>query len=390
MVLQLSFTRGHSVNIAFVVVKNICRGGGIEKYTEELGTRLVQRGHNVRVYSMCNYGKIEPMHRGMEIIGVPCIPLTQCEKLSAGILGVAHAAISPWADIVHLHTVGPGAMGWFTRLCRKPSLIQYHGLEWKRGRWGGFGRAALRTLEKWSVLVNSNFTAVSRTQCEFFEETYGIQTRYIPGGSQVRSRRPAREIYALGLEPKGYVLSASRLVREKGAHYLIPAFRRLPTTDKLVIAGDAVGESSYKQELKALSGDDPRIVFTGFVDGPLLEELFAYARVYVQPSDMEGLSLSLLEAMSCGTDCLVSDIPENIEAVDTHGVTFRRGDIDDLEAKLRDMVCTDQAPEDRSQGAVARTRECYSWDQVADEFERYYQDILSKSLARATTEKEVN
>ncbi|MBP7829655.1 MAG: glycosyltransferase family 4 protein [Kiritimatiellae bacterium] len=364
------------MKIAFAVVKNVARGGGIERYTEELGARLVSRGHGVRVYSMRHHGRIEPDYRGMRITGVPCLPFTPTEKVSAGVAAAIHAGLSPWADVVHLHSVGPGVMGWFTRLCRKPTLIQFHGIEWKRTRWSRFGLSVLRSLERWSIRANRHVTAVSRTQCEYFRAEYGIEARYIPGGADVKEPRPAHELYSLGLEPGRYVLFASRLVREKGAHVLVEAFRRLAAPCKLVLAGDVPGEDAYRDELRRLAGDDPRIVWPGFVQGALRDELFSHARVYVQPSDVEGLSLALLEAMGRGLCCLASDIPENAEAVAEAGVLFRRGDAADLAAKLQDLLDHPDTAATYGGRAAARVRREYSWDRIADEFERYYREII--------------
>ena len=265
------------MNIAYVVVKHIQHGGGIETYTEELGSRLVARGHRVRVYSMRHYGEVISPYRGMEILTVPSCPLPQIEKLSASFFATIHASQSPWADIIHLHHVGPGAFGWFTRLCRKPAVVQYHGLEWKRARWGKFGASVLKSLEWWSVHNNRHFTTVSRMQQAYFLEKYGIAVHYIPSGTDINRPPAPNELYTLGLQPKQYVLFASRLVPEKGAHYLIQAFRQLPTECRLVIAGDVAGARAYKQHLVSLAGDDPRILFPGYVQGRLREELRACA-----------------------------------------------------------------------------------------------------------------
>jgi len=366
------------MNIAYVVVKHIARGGGIEKYTDELGARMVARGHRVRVYSMGHYGPALSSHHGMEVVTVPCLPLPSCEKLSAGILATLHASVSSWPDVIHLHSVGPGAFGWLPRVCHKPAVVQFHGLEWKRSRWGRTGVQVLQALERMSVKTNRHYTAVSKVQCDYFRETYGIETVYIPGGAEVKTPPPAQELYALGLEPKRYVLFASRLVHEKGAHDLITAFRQLATTDKLVIAGDAPGAEVYQRTLRALAGDDNRILFPGFVEGRLLAELFSHARVYVQPSTIEGLSIALLEALSYGACCLVSDIPENIEAIDTHGVVFRTGDCADLTAKLRWLLAMDDQEARFKANAIAHASTHYSWDHIADQFEHYYQMMLEQ------------
>jgi len=369
------------MNIAFVVVKHIARGGGIEKYTEELGSRLVLRGHAVRVYSMRHYGEVPARYHGMEIIPVPCIPFPQVEKLSASAFAIAHATLSRWADVIHLHHVGPGAFAWWAHLLRKPTLIQYHGLEWKRSRWGQGGSGVLKALERWSFIVNRHFTAVSQEQCRYFKNKYGIDVRYIPSGATVHPPTVPQEIFQLGLLPKRYILFASRLVREKGAHFLIPAFRRLQTACKLVIAGDVAGTDAYKQELLGLAEGDPRIVFPGYVEARLRDELFSHALIYVQPSIVEGLSIALLEAMSYGLCCLVSDITENLEAIGGNGISFHNEDVDDLEGKLRHLLTTDGLPDWIAANAMAHVREHYSWDRITDEFEGFYQALAQGQRA---------
>jgi len=366
------------MNIAFVVVKHIARGGGIEKYTEELGSRLVHRGHAVRVYSMTHYGEVPSTYRGMQIIPVPSIPSAQMEKLTSSFFSVLHASVTRWADVIHLQHVGPGAFAWFAHLLRKPTLIQYHGLEWKRSRWGQGGSGVLKGLERLSFAVNRNFTAVSLEQCRYFKDHYGVDVRFIPTGTEVKYPTPAQEIYQLGLQPKQYVLFASRLVREKGAHFLIPAFRRLDTDRKLVIAGDVPGAGNYKQELLELAGDDPRIIFPGFVEGRLKDELFSQALVYVLPSEIEGLSIALLEAMSYGVCCLISDITENLEAAGGNGVSFRCGDVGDLSAKLQQLLSADGLPEWMAANAIEHVRQNYTWDRITDEFEAYYQALAEE------------
>lgn len=122
---------------------------------------------------------------------------------------------------------------------------------------------------------------------------------------------------------------------EKGEHYLIEAYKHLPTDKKLVIAGGASDSQEYFDELREMAKDDDRVIFPGFVQGQLLAELYSNAYTYVLPSDVEGMPLSLMEAMSYGCCVLTSDIDECASVVQEHGVTFRRGDIDDLRASWR-------------------------------------------------------
>ena len=126
-----------------------------------------------------------------------------------------------------------------------------------------------------------------------------------------------------------------RLVPEKGLRYLINAFKSVKTNKKLVIAGGSSDTDWFAKELHELAIDDPRILFVGFVEGRTSTELYSNAYFYVLPSDLEGMPLSLLEAMSYGNCCLVSDIPECADVVGEHGVTFKRSDVGDLSDMLQ-------------------------------------------------------
>ena len=145
-----------------------------------------------------------------------------------------------------------------------------HGLEWKRSRWGKSGVYLHHFLEKWSLLSKSYLTAVSKVQCDYFLQKYKITAKYIPTGVDVKSKIKAREILDMGLKPKKYIFFASRLVKDKGAHYLIPAFRMIDTDYRLVIAGDVPNEDKYKKELLSLAGSDKRIIFPRFCRGSLV------------------------------------------------------------------------------------------------------------------------
>ncbi|MFX0197229.1 MAG: glycosyltransferase family 4 protein [Candidatus Hodarchaeota archaeon] len=365
------------MKIAFAVVKHIVRGGGIEKYMDELGGRLVEMGHEVMVYSMTNYGALPSNYKGMTIVPVSSIPLRQMEKLSASLVAGARLALSQWPDIVHFHSVGPGSAAWLARLSGKKTVIQMHGLEWKRSRWGKTGVYVHRFLEKCSLLTKSSITAVSKEQCKYFLNRYGIDAKYIPTGVNIKRKIPPNEIIRIGLKPKKYILFASRLVKEKGAHYLIPAFRTLDTEYMLVIAGGLPKGDKYTRELLTLAEGDKRIIFPGFVEGRLLEELFSNAAIYVQPSEMEGLSIALLEAMSYELPCLVSDIPENKEAIADCGITFLSQEINDLALKLSYMLKPSPNLQQLAKNAVRRVEVNYSWDSIAAAFNDYYWEILS-------------
>lgn len=365
------------MRIAFLVVKNIARGGGIEKYTLELGSRLVKRGHEVTVYSMRHYGKIVSKYMGMNIVPVFSIKKASLQKLSASISAAWRVLLSGGFDIVHLHSVAAGAFGILPRLRGSKTVLQMHGIEWQRTRWGTFGSWTLKFLERLSLLQADLCTAVSKTQCDYYANHLGINTHYVPPGASVKPKTKANEILELGLQPNHYIFFASRIVRDKGAHCLIPALKHLKTDMKLVIAGDAQGEEDYKRELIDLANNDSRILFPGFVEGRLLEELFSNAYFYVQPSLIEGLSIALLEAMSCGNCCLVSDIPENLEAIADTGFHFVNKNVDSLAELLNWLLDHPQEVAIAGIRAKERVRRHYSWDLVTAKMERLYESVLS-------------
>jgi glycosyltransferase involved in cell wall biosynthesis len=228
-------------------------------------------------------------------------------------------------------------------------------------------------MERASLPSANAITAVSTTQCEYFKAQYSKDCEYIPTAADIKQLANPNLILDLGLRPRGYLLFAARLVPEKGAHHLIRAFRRLSTDFPLVIAGEAPSAGAYSRELVELAEGDPRIRFVGRVQGRLLEELFSNAALFVQPSELEGLSIGLLEAMSYGLPCIASDIPENREVVGNVGLVFRNKDVDSLElvlsSALRDLTDASRV------GAAGRQRvkALFSWERVVDQLETLYQ-----------------
>jgi len=366
------------MRIAFLAVKNITGGGGIEKYTLELGSRLVQRGHDVTVYSMRHYGDVPERHLGMRIVSVPSFASPCLQKLSCSVAAAVKSSLKKY-DIVHLHSFPPGAFAWLPRLRGAKCVLQVHGLglEWKHKRWSTLTWPVVKILEKLALSQSHINTAVSRTQCSFYRTQRGIEMQYIPTAADVKPKTDAREIYRLGLEPNKYIFYACRMVPEKGVHYLVSAFQRLDTDMKLVIACDTQRATEYRKKVFELARGDPRILFPGFVKGRLLEELFSHCYIYVHPSEAEGLSLSILEAMSYGNCCLVSDIPANMEAIGDAGYHFTSKNVDDLTDRLRWLFEHNEKVTSVNARAKERIKQHYSWHSISEQIEKLYLTILN-------------
>ncbi len=259
-----------------------------------------------------------------------------------------------------------------------PSVVQAHGLEWKRDKWGFIGKTFFRLSDYSVVYFPNKATVVSKVQKQYYEDKFAREVVYIPNGVEPVEKQSARWILEQGLLPDRYVLFAARLVDEKGAHFLIEAFRRLDTEMKLVIAGDAAHMEKYKSRLRDLAGNDPRIIFPGFVTGRPMQELFSNAYLFCLPSTLEGLPVALLDAMNYGNCCLSSDIPENLEALESHGYTFRNRDVEDLYSVLKDLIGNPEKVMEKKQAALEHVRKNYSWDRVTDQMEELYNSLIKR------------
>jgi len=321
------------------------------------------------------------MYKGMRIKTVPSVNTKALHKLSICYHATVDIMQNSQVDLVHVHAVGPSLFSIFPRMIGIPTVVQTHGLEWKRDKWGLIGKTFLRLSDYSVVYFPSKATAVSKVQKTYFEKKFGREVVYIPNGVSPAERRPPQWILEHGLSADRYVLFAARLVPEKGAHFLIEAFRGVKTDMKLVIAGDAAHAEPYKARLRSLAENDRRIVFPGFVTGGPLEELFSNAYLFCLPSTLEGLPVALLDAMNYGNCCISSDIPENLEAVEDHGYAFRNRDAADLRHVLADLIDHPQKVYEKKRTALEHVRRNYSWDKVTDQMEALYLSLLGNSSA---------
>lgn len=372
-----------NLRIAMIGQKRIpSREGGVEIVVEELSTRMVELGHAVTCYNRRGHhvsgkeydNKKLKEYKGIKLKNVLTINAKGLAAMSSSFFAAVKAAFGKY-DVVHFHAEGPCAMLWLPKLFGKRCIATIHGLDHQRAKWGKFAKWYIMRGEKCAVMRADEIIVLSKGVQEYFEQTYGRKTIYIPNGVSkpiVRQVNLIKQQY--GLEKDSYILFLGRIVPEKGIKYLIEAFKQVKTDKKLVIAGGASDTDEFMNELKALASDDNRIIFTGFVQGQLLEELYSNAYVYTLPSDLEGMPLSLLEAMSYGNCCLVSDIAECTEVVEYKAVVFEKGNVEDLEEKIQ-MLCNDKETVSRLK-VEASDFVCkkYNWDTVMKETLKLYEE----------------
>lgn len=361
------------------------RRGGIENVLTTLSPLLVQRGACVTCYNRSS-DRPEPQdaalienrtYRGVRLKKAWTIPMRGAAAMISSFTAAICAAFGRY-DIVHFHAEGPAAALWIPKLFGKRCVVTVHGLDWQREKWGkGFASRYIRFGERVLARHADEVIVLSKHAQEYFMTTYGRQTTLICNGIAKPVCRNAKQITErFGLKKDSYICIISRLTAEKGIHYLIDAYNRISTDKKLVIAGDTSDTNDYVARIKAQAAGNPNILFTGFLSGEMLDEMYSNAYLVCLPSDLEGMSLSLLEALAYGNAVLCSDIPENTAVAEDKAVYFRRSDVDDL-AKQLALLCErpDMVHALRTDAAAFILGK-YNWDDVADETYALYERVL--------------
>lgn len=371
------------LNIAMLGQKHVpSREGGVEIVVEELSTRMVQRGHDVTCYNRKGHhisgkefdSKKLREYKGVKLKSVFTINRKGLAAMSSSLFASIKVALGRY-DVVHYHAEGPCGMLWIPRLFGKRCIATIHGIDWQRAKWNGFATKYIRFGERIAAKCADEIIVLSRHVQDYFYETYNRKTVFIPNGVNKPEIKEADLIKdRWGLEKDDYILFLGRLVPEKGITYLLKAFRGGHTDKKLVISGGSSDTEDFEKELRKLAEDDERIIFTGFTEGQELEELYSNAYIYVLPSDLEGMPLSLLEAMSYGNCCLTSDIPECTEVVEDKAVIFKKGDIEDLRAKLRYLSDNPDIVQRYKETASDFICNKYNWEDIVDKTLELYKE----------------
>lgn len=368
------------MKIVFIGQKGIpATGGGVERYVEDLSVRLAASGHEVIVYTRSHYTpKQLKQYQGVTLINLPSWHSKHADAITHSVLASIHAAFSR-ADLIHFQSIGPALVSWLPKLLNPKIKIiaTLQSRDYEHQKWGAFAKLMLKLGERLMCLVSDEVIVVTRLMAEYVKDKYGIIPHYIPNGANLYQAVGAELIRPWGLVKGNYLVAISRLVRHKGLSCLIKAYQDLGQTDKkLVIVGEGAFTDSYVQELKELAQGNENIIFTGNQAGSVLAQLYANAYLFVQPSESEGLSLALLEAMSRRVAVLVSDIAENLEAVGEAGFIFANKDAGDLLAKLRFLLQEADLVKDRGEAGRRLVEIKFNWDIITKDVLAVYEEAL--------------
>ncbi|RHP08853.1 glycosyltransferase family 4 protein [Dorea sp. AF36-15AT] len=353
--------------------------GGIEKGVEQHAVRMVKRGHGVTAYNRGGHNvfgkefdcKKQKEYKGIRIVTIPTTKGAASVPIYS-FLATIHAAFSRY-DCVSFRASGSCAMIPLAKLFGLRVVASLHGIDSQRDKWGGFASKYLEFGERMAATKADVCLVLSKNMKEYIDTKYGVNSILFANGiDKPKSHIPEIIKEKYGLEKDEYILSLGRIVPEKGLQYLIEAFKNCKTEKKLVIAGGSESNKDYYNQLLALANGDKRIIFTGYVYGQEVQELYSNAYIFALPSNLEGMANALLEAMSYGNCCLISDIPENTEVVHEKAMWFKKGNTVDLQKKLQTLLGDSELVKKYKIEATPYILEKYNWDIVVDQMLRVY------------------
>ena len=341
------------MKIAMIGHKRIpSREGGVEIVVEKLAERMVAQGHEVYAYNRKGHhvsGKENDVkavkeYKGIHIITVPTFEKKSLNAFVYSVLATIHALFQHY-DVIHYHASGSCAMLWLPRLFGIHTVATIHGLDSQRSKWGGFASRYLQFGERMAAKYADELIVLSEGNRKYFKDMYGRNATLIPNGVEKPELKEAKLILErYGLKKKSYILFLARIVPEKGLHYLIEAFKDIATDKKLCIVGGTSHSGEYVEQV-------------------------------------EGMPISLLEAMSYGNCCVVSNIVENADVVEDKGVTFEKSNVKSLEKELKNLL-----EDERIVNMLkAESREFitmkYNWDEVVEKTIQLYEKEPEKKVS---------
>lgn len=353
--------------------------GGIEKGVEQHAVRMAALGHKVTAYNRGGHnvfgkeydGKRLKEYKGVKIVTIPTTKGAASVPIYS-FLATLHAALIRY-DVVSYRASGSCVMIPLAKMFGLRVVASLHGIDSKRDKWHGFASRYLEFGEKMAAQKADVCLVLSKNMKHYIDKKYNVNSVLFANGIDepvYLSPSIIKEKYKLGNDE--YILSLGRIVPEKGIHYLINAFKKCKTSKKLVIAGGAEANKEYYNQLLKMAEDDKRIIFTGFVVGKEIQELYSNAYLFVLPSNLEGMANALLEAMSYSNCCLISDIPENTEVAGEYAVSFKKADINDLASKLQFLLNNNKKVQYYKNVAGRYILNKYNWDLVVEQMLRVY------------------
>ena len=354
--------------------------GGVERYVDEIVQRLPHE--EVETYTYCRKHYV-----GLNIVDYTKQIFTPSPE-GKGLEAFGHSMFSSLDslkhkfDIVHFQALGPSLFSFIPKITGAKIVVTVHGLDWDRAKWGKAARTVLKAGDWMAGHTALAIISVSKKLKRYYENKYKTDVFFVPIGFSEPKIVPIDLVNKkFGLEPFKYIFFLNRLVPEKGAQYLIEAFKAIKTDFKLVIGGSSFQGDSYTESLMKIASEDNRIIFTGYLDREEVHELYSNAFLFSLPSELEGMPAVVLEALSYKCPVLISDIEENVDVIKTdeiYGFLHKNKDISDLKKQLSYLLeHPDVVNAMRQKGQDFVKRE-YSWDKAVQMTYDVYKHVMEK------------
>ncbi len=365
--------------------------GGIERHVEELSIKLAEKNHDIFIYSRKWYTPKEiKEYKGVKIIHTKNLKTKHLDTITHTFTSTMHAIFKLKPDVIHYHGVGPSLLAWIPKLfSRKIKVVStFHCIDRYHQKWGWFARTFLLLGEKASCAFPHQTISVSKTIQNYCINEYKNIPNLIPNGvSQPKNNTDNKILEELELEPQKYLVMISRLIKHKGAHYLIPAWQialaknpEIFADMKLVIVGGASFSDNYVAKLKLIAKNDNSIIFAGWQNGDNLDSLYQNSLMLIHPSENEGLPITVLQAMAHAKPVLVSNIPEHQEVIEDSKYWFENTNIVDLSEKITELIKDKESLEKTGLKNKKISEERYNWNIITKQTEDIYKDITLSEM----------
>ena len=355
--------------------------GGIEKHCEDLYSLLSQEGYEVMVYGRKYYTSAEiDEYKGIKIKKIPVLNIKGLETFIHSFISTVLACCSN-VDIIHFHAQGPTIFSWIPRIfCpHKKVVFTCHGIDWQRDKWNFIAKTIIRLGELASAVFPHNKICVSEYLSQYYSEKYNVKTEKIVNGVEIKEQIPEGDCCKkFNLSKNEYIMFVGRMVPEKAPDILIEAFKQVSSGKKLVIVGGEAGTDTYFAHLKKLAKDDERIVFTDYLYEKDIQEIYSNALCYISASKLEGLPITVLEAMSYGLPLVLSDIGPHSEVMQLNsnmGVSFKTNDINACKEAIEEILS--KRPEElsaMSENSFNVVKKEFSWEKVSKLTDQVYRN----------------
>lgn len=374
------------LRIAMVGQKGIpARYGGVETHVENIAVRLAARGHDVTVFCRSRLRDdagtphVNGDYRGVHLLYRGSVNTKHLDAASHTFFSALESSCRHHFDVVHLHGIGPAAFAPVAGFFGRKVVSTFHALDWRQVKWGGRAKALLRRGEAIGARRSDGVIAVSRLMQAHIQSMHGVDAAYIPNGASLPAHAisPA-PLSRWALVPGEYLLTVGRIIADRDVETLLRAFARLRARYprlRLAVVGSETPRTAYSEQLERAAGE--RVVFTGDVFGEELEALYAHCVLYVLASRVEGLPITVCEAMAHARPLVLSNIPENAEVGGDAARYFPCGDDAALAQQVGTLLEDDAARSALGAAGRARCEAYYNWELIADQVESFYYRVLS-------------